>query len=259
MSVVFRAEGLQLKVADGDAFSDIGVEVHAGEAIGITSTGTADLCALLEVFAGLRAPDAGQVRWKSLPALAKALHDKTAPGRQRYRAEQWLRCSNGFISDSVGLLNSLTIAENVSLPYSYHHNEVGREVADRCDKMLVSLDLNRVASSRPGGLPLGIRRRAMLARALMLAPGGLFLDSPLSGVDEDSARIMLEVVAKVTRETGMIAIVTSFECRRYLPLLSGVLVLQGGRIAGRIDGREITASDYTQRLERLQLMNDAEA
>jgi len=94
-----------------------------------------------------------------------------------------VRLRLGFVFHDGNLLNQLTVAQNVALPLRYHRN-LKAEDADRdVNELLAHTELEPWAGSTPGAMTHGWRKRAGLARALMLRPEVLLLDGPLTGLD----------------------------------------------------------------------------
>lgn len=94
-----------------------------------------------------------------------------------------VRLRMGLVFETGQLFNHLTIRENVGLPLRYHKNLSKAAVFDRVGALLEALELGSLANSTPGALALNWRKRAALARALILEPELLLLDSPVFGLD----------------------------------------------------------------------------
>lgn len=252
MTRALHAERVDVRTSEGADFHGVDLELGLGEAMAITSIGPADLRALLEVLAGLRAPAAGRVIWERLPALSD-LDDETLGLARRYQALRWLRQTHAYVSDSVALLANLTVFENVALPLRYHFNPPERTVRERTERMLAQLGLEAAADERPAWLQLGARRRACVGRALILEPSVLCLDSPLSDIDDDSAGIITSVLLEYLHKVGLSILVTSFEPRPLLSIVSRVLVFRGGRQVAELEGAELDERTFLDRLAELRL------
>jgi putative ABC transport system ATP-binding protein len=89
----------------------------------------------------------------------------------------------GYVFEGGQLFNHLTVAENVALPLRYHKNLADAEADTRVRRMLELTGLPPWADSTPGAITRNWRKRAGLARALILQPDVLLLDNPLGGLD----------------------------------------------------------------------------
>src|SRR5580765_6588192 len=87
------------------------------------------------------------------------------------------RLRMGLVFETGQLFNHLTVSENVGLPFRYHKNLSKAAVFDRVSTFLEALELGPFADSTPGALALNWQKRAALARALILEPDLLLLDS----------------------------------------------------------------------------------
>lgn len=103
----------------------------------------------------------------------------------------------GLVHDGGLLLRHLNVAENISLPLRYHHNATDEEVAKRLWAWLKATELHDWADESSGNISRNWAQRAGLARACMLEPEVLLLDSPLSGLDPQHARWWLQTLAEL--------------------------------------------------------------
>jgi ABC-type transporter Mla maintaining outer membrane lipid asymmetry ATPase subunit MlaF len=105
----------------------------------------------------------------------------------------------GFVFADGKLFNQLSIAENVALPLRYQKNLTAAE-ADRAVEILLELlELTPFADVAPAHLAANWRRRAALARALMLQPELLLLDNPLGGLDGRHRQWLLQFLDQLWR------------------------------------------------------------
>jgi len=88
----------------------------------------------------------------------------------------------GFVFAGGQLFNQLTLRENVLLPLQYHHDLTPAAAAQEAQTLLELLELTPLADITPPNVSDNWRRRAALARALILRPKLLLLDEPLAGL-----------------------------------------------------------------------------
>jgi ABC-type transporter Mla maintaining outer membrane lipid asymmetry ATPase subunit MlaF len=88
----------------------------------------------------------------------------------------------GLVFAGGQLFNQLTLRENVSLPLQYHHDLTPAAAAQEVQTLLELVELTPLADITPSNVSDNWRRRAALARALILKPKLLLLDDPLAGL-----------------------------------------------------------------------------
>jgi ABC-type transporter Mla maintaining outer membrane lipid asymmetry ATPase subunit MlaF len=109
-----------------------------------------------------------------------------------------MRLRLGLVFDGGHLLNQLTIEENVALPLRYHRNFSNAETDERVQVALDLTGLTHYADRTPSAVGRNWQKRAGLARALVLQPDILLLDSPLSGLDARHANWWLRFLEQLS-------------------------------------------------------------
>lgn len=249
MKFTLSVQKLAVKTREGPDFRDLSFELGFGEAVAVTSVGPAELRKLLEVLAGLQRPTDGKVYWHRLAPLNVGKSGKTSRFRL-YRTIRGLRLTNAYVSGSVALFNDLSVFDNIALPLRYHFSPPERIVEERTERLIDLLRLADVADEKPTNLHLGILQRAALGRALILEPTILFLDSPLSDVDTESARILFSVLKHYLKKIGLSVLATSYEPLSLLPLVSRVLVLFNGNVAHVLEGSDLGERAFLENMNR---------
>jgi len=93
------------------------------------------------------------------------------------------RLRMALVFETGQLFNHLTVAENIAAPLRYHQNLGREEARERIRPFLEAMELSELADSTPGTLGRNWQKRVGLARALVLKPELLLVDSPLTGLD----------------------------------------------------------------------------
>lgn len=165
--------------------------------VGASGSGKSVLCRLA---VGLLKPDAGEVE------LFGQRVD-TLPERKL----QALRAQAPYLVQGPALLDWLTLFDNVALA-DPRSKEDGRAEA-----AMTRLGLLAFASRKPPEVGPGIRKRAAIARALVLAPKVMLLDEPTTGLDKEAAGQVNEALSLVREEGVGVALVShDYEALRKL-------------------------------------------
>jgi putative ABC transport system ATP-binding protein len=140
------------------ALDGVTLDIEAGEVVALLGPSGSGKSSLLHLMCGWEAPDEGTVTWA--PAVATGTWAGTA-----------------VVPQSLGLLDELSIAENVALPL-----RLGRTSGD-VEPLLDSLGIAHLADRAVGEVSMGEQQRAAVARALVARPRLLLADELTSHLD----------------------------------------------------------------------------
>ncbi len=149
---------------------------------------------LLNLIAGLDAPDAGRVIVDGM--VMSALDDDAATRLRRTRM--------GFIFQAFHVLPHLTLRQNVALPLL-----LNRESSERAAAMLAAVGLGGRGDDFPRQLSGGEMQRVAIARALVHRPALLLADEPTGNLDPETADGILKLLRSETRAHGAGAIMVT--------------------------------------------------
>jgi phospholipid/cholesterol/gamma-HCH transport system ATP-binding protein len=137
--------------------------------------------------------------------------DREITGKHPEEALQEIRKHIGVLFQSGALFESQTIRENVSLPLR-EFTKLPQELIDTMVQLKLDLvNLGKFGHLMPGELSGGMRKRAGLARSMVLDPKILFCDEPASGLDPATSREMDELLLELNAFLGITVVVVTHD------------------------------------------------
>lgn len=221
--MVTRAIEVQnLCVSYGETVVLRGIDAHveAGEIAVVLGGSGCGKSTLLKAILGLVQPTAGRV--EILGRDATALNEE---------ALALLRQRLGVMFQYGALLNSLTVAQNVALPLEMHTGLEPALIGEIARTRLASVGLGSAGARYPGELSGGMRKRAALARAMVMDPEILFCDEPGAGLDPVTAAEIDALLLALNRELGITIAIVTHELLSIERLDGRLIMLDQGRVA----------------------------
>lgn len=174
---------------------------------------------LLKHIIGLMRPDRGQV-----------LVDGTDLPRLGARELNEVRKKFAMLFQGAALFDSLSVFDNVAFPLrektKLKEPEIERKVLD----MLEQVGLTGMGHKFPSELSGGMRKRAGLARALVMGPEIILFDEPTTGLDPLLARTIHDLIIETQRRFGFTAVMVSHEIPEIFGISDYVAMLLDGKI-----------------------------
>jgi putative ABC transport system ATP-binding protein len=166
----------------------------AGEFVAIMGESGVGKSTLLNLIAGLDAPDSGEVLVDGQPMAA--LDDDAATRLRRSRM--------GFIFQAFHVLPHLTLLQNVALPLLLNNASLAR-----AGEMLAAVGLDGRGNDFPRQLSGGEMQRVAIARALVHRPALVLADEPTGNLDPETADSVLALLRAEIKASGASAIMVT--------------------------------------------------
>lgn len=137
----------------------------------------------------------------------------------------------GFILQSYGLIDDLTVRENILLPTKFFKKEDSRDLDTNFSELINDLGIEDLLKKRPTQLSGGQKQRVGIARALINDPKIIIADEPTGNLDQTNSEQVLNILAR-KQKTGRTVILVSHEmdmlrlCDQVYRLLDGKIVLR---------------------------------
>jgi ABC-2 type transport system ATP-binding protein len=191
---LIEIKGLTKNYGNLQAVSDLNLRIEQEEIFGLLGPNGAGKTTTVRMLTMLTRPAAGEAY---------------IAGHEVQRDLARVRHAIGVVPQHMNLDQELTARENLELHgrlYKMPAAERGRRV----EELLAFVELGERAGELVGRFSGGMKRRLMIARALMHRPRVLFLDEPTVGLDPQTRRRMWDLVRRMNRDGATILLTTHY-------------------------------------------------
>ncbi len=224
----------------------VDLDIEPGEIMVIVGGSGEGKSVLLRHIAGLETPDAGLIR---LNGTDLRHYLELRPEQKPFRLS--------MVFQSSALLNSLTVAENVSLRLKEHRSRSGREIRAIVATCLEQVDLAGTEDKMPSELSGGMRKRVAVARALAVEPQLILYDEPTADLDPILTVQIGGLIKRIQERRGTTQVVVAHNLALASEIGTHIAVLRAGRIVDHQAAKALAQSEntYTQEFIRAAHLN----
>ena len=193
------------------ALGDVSLDIQQGEFFGLLGPNGAGKTTLISIIAGLSRADSGSVSIQG--------HDVVTDYRQARRLL-------GVVPQELVFDPFFTVRETLRMQSGYfglHNNDAW------IDEVMHHLDLTGKADSNMRSLSGGMKRRVLVAQALVHKPPVIMLDEPTAGVDVELRQTLWKFIARLNRE-GHTVVLTTHYLEEAQALCNRIAMLKLGQV-----------------------------
>lgn len=221
---ILEIRDLVIGFGENRVIDGISLSLYPGESLVLLGKSGAGKSVIMKCIVGLMKPGSGQIR-----VFGKELENIREKELNR------LRTRIGYLFQEGALYDSMSIMENLLFPA--RRNERLRKVPERELREMAMENLDRLglkdaAGKMPAELSGGMKKRAGLARTLMLSPELIIYDEPTTGLDPFTSESISKLIRKIQDQyqTSSVIITHDIKCAE----IAGdrIMVLHDGKIVG---------------------------
>ena len=229
MDMVVEARGLTKVYGAQRAVDGIDFTVSRGETFGLLGPNGAGKSTTMRMIACRTPLSRGDLFVEGLDVHANARR---------------VRSLIGVVPQENNLDPDLDVRRNLLVYASYFRMRKAEAVA-RCDEMLRFVGLSQRGSARVDQLSGGMKRRLMIARALLHRPRLLVLDEPTTGLDPQVRQEIWQRLEELRRVSGVTILLSTHYMEEAEKLCERLVVMDRGRIIATGSPRELVQSSVS--------------
>ena len=234
MEAVIQARGIVTRFGPQVVHDGVDLAIRRGEVAALIGGSGSGKSVLLREIIGLIRPTAGQVELLGTDVW-ECSRDELDALRRRF----------GMSFQGGALFSSLTVAQNVAVPFREHTTLPPELIAPLAEFKIGMVGLPPEAAGKsPAQLSGGMRKRAALARALALEPEILFLDEPTSGLDPVGARDFHRLLRVLADALGLTVIIATHDADLLTSIVDHAIALADGKVIADGTVAELRASPH---------------
>jgi putative ABC transport system ATP-binding protein len=177
------------------AVAETSITLEPGKIYVVSGPSGSGKSTLLNMLSGLLAPTTGKVLLDDRDLYALDDSELSAIRNQ----------TMGFLPQGQTAIHSLTVLENVLVPYTLHGRHARKEkdfdtAVSRAKALLSDIGIADLADVMPSELSGGEIRRMAIARALIHQPAFLFADEPTGDLDKQNTKVVLSLFRQLAQD-----------------------------------------------------------
>jgi putative ABC transport system ATP-binding protein len=204
------------------AVNEVSLDIKTGEYVAFVGPSGSGKTTLINILGCLDNPTSGSLSIEGYPVFGngKPLSERALT---RIRRDLF-----GYIFQKFYLIPTLTVVENILLPFAFYRKPGAR---DNVDPLLEHLGLDKRKNHLPGQISGGEMQRAAIARALVNNPRILLADEPTGNLDTGRGEEIGRLLIELNRNQGLTIVLVTHN-RRLAETAQRIITLNDGKIEG---------------------------
>ncbi len=242
MPAIIEASGLRKQYGDFTAVDGIDFDVEEGEVFGILGPNGAGKTTTIRMITCVTPVTAGRLM---------------VDGFDVNHNDRAIKSRLGIVPQDDNLDEDLSVRRNLEV-YARYYDVTGRLARERIDEGLELMQLRDKSGERIQALSGGMKRRLIVARALVNAPRVMVLDEPTTGLDPQARHLVWRKL-RLLRERGVTILLTTHYMEEAEELCDRLFVMDQGRILDSGRPRDLIAKYAGDNVLQMHLIEEEQA
>ena len=224
---MIQLQGIEKTLGGQQVLRGVDLDIPTGKLTTIIGPSGEGKSVMLKHIIGLMRPDRGKV-----------LVDGVNISELKDKALNDIRRRFAMLFQSAALFDSMSVFDNVAFPLREKRMASEAKISEMVQGMLERVGLGTMGHKFPAQLSGGMKKRAGLARALVMGPEIILFDEPTTGLDPLMAKTIHDLILAMHKVFGFTAIMVSHEIPAIFPISDWVAMLKHGKICAMAPSRE---------------------
>lgn len=223
---MIRIRGLTKRLGRKQVLDGLDLDIQTGETIVVLGPSGTGKSVLLKHIIGLMTPDKGSIEVDGEEMIG-----------MKERELNEVRKRFGMLFQGAALFDSMTVGENVGLSLREHLRMSEADIQKRVAERLEWVGLKGVEEVKPASLSGGMRKRAGLARAIVMDPQVILYDEPTTGLDPIMSDVINQLIRSLQKRMGVTSVVVTHDMTSAYKVADRMAMLYGGKVVftGTVD------------------------
>ena len=234
------AKGLKKTYGGFEAVKGVDFEVYRGECFGFLGPNGAGKTTTMKMIYGAAVPTGGELKVAGLDVR---------------RFEREVKRRLGVVPQENNLDEDLEVMENL-LVYGRYFDLPRKVVRQRADELLAFVQLSEKSDAQVEQLSGGMKRRLLIARALINDPHLVVLDEPTTGLDPQARHLVWNKLRELASQ-GKTLILTTHYMDEAAQLCDRLCIMEGGRFISEGTPRDLISEHVSPEVLEFRASDDA--